>query len=268
MQMFVCPICAAPLQVCDRTLACDLNHCFDISRKGYVNLVPAQHRNSKAPGDHEEMVAARRRFLAQGYYRLLRECLAATLDELLIEGAVADLGCGEGYFTAALVSHCRQIYGVDVSKAAINAACRHSEPINWVVASTTQLPLRTSGFELAMVVMAPMSDDVIRILKPGGYLIRVTPAAAHLWEFKSLVYAQPRKHQRATADLNGFSLERTLTIEDQVWIEGSSLTDLLVMTPMRYRTAKTWAKTLAKQPALSLSVAFTLDVFKVSDARS
>jgi len=68
--------------------------------------------------------------------------------------------------------------------------------------------------------------------------------------------------------LNGFSLERTLTIEDQVWIEGSSLTDLLVMTPMRYRTAKTWAKTLAKQPALSLSVAFTLDVFKVSDARS
>ena len=95
--MFRCPVCAAPLERRDGTYACPKGHSFDISREGYVHLLPANQKHSKAPGDDKEMAAARNRFLSAGYYGHLRE----TLEQLALRYAgdaprVLDSGCGEG----------------------------------------------------------------------------------------------------------------------------------------------------------------------------
>ena len=58
--MFRCPVCAAPLERRDGTYACPKGHSFDISREGYVHLLPANQKHSKAPGDDKEMAAALR----------------------------------------------------------------------------------------------------------------------------------------------------------------------------------------------------------------
>ena len=69
-----CPVCGEksgnpPLLTRDgNSLRCPKNHCFDISSKGYVNLLLSQHKNVKDPGDSKEMVAARRLFLDSGAY--------------------------------------------------------------------------------------------------------------------------------------------------------------------------------------------------------
>ncbi|GAM54788.1 ribosomal RNA large subunit methyltransferase A [Vibrio ishigakensis] len=73
---YICPICASPLTLTERTFCCGNRHSFDLAKEGYVNLMPANHKHSKNPGDSKEMMQARREFLATGHYAKLSETLA------------------------------------------------------------------------------------------------------------------------------------------------------------------------------------------------
>jgi len=64
--LFSCPICGRPLTHEGSRYVCPQNHSFDLSREGYVNLLPANRRHSKEPGDDKAMAAARTRFLDGG----------------------------------------------------------------------------------------------------------------------------------------------------------------------------------------------------------
>ena len=81
--LFTCPICAAPLERGERAYACPNGHAYDKAREGYVHLLPANKKHSKAPGDDKGMAEARRRFLSGGYYGHLLAALCA-----LVAGAV------------------------------------------------------------------------------------------------------------------------------------------------------------------------------------
>ena len=101
--LFTCPICAAPLERGERAYACPNGHAYDRAREGYVHLLPANKKHSKAPGDDKGMAEARRRFLSGGYYGHLLAALCALGAEYAPPGeAVLDSGCGEGYYTAGL----------------------------------------------------------------------------------------------------------------------------------------------------------------------
>lgn len=80
-----CPVCARPLLLAAQGASCELGHQFDRARQGYINLLPAQHKASRDPGDDAGMMAARHDFLQAGYYRPLAmrilELLAARLAE-------------------------------------------------------------------------------------------------------------------------------------------------------------------------------------------
>lgn len=74
------------------------------SEKGYVNLLLSQKSKDKRHGDDTAMITARRDFLDLGYYLPLCE---ATTDAVLAcakDGdTLLDLGCGECYYTAAVM---------------------------------------------------------------------------------------------------------------------------------------------------------------------
>lgn len=55
-------------------------HCYDIAKEGYVNLLVANRKHSKDPGDDKEMVAARRRFLEEDHYAPLRGALCRLIS--------------------------------------------------------------------------------------------------------------------------------------------------------------------------------------------
>ena len=102
-----CPLCGDPLSQRDRALSCPSRHSFDIAREGYVNLLPANRKRSRDPGDNREMIEARRRVHAADVYRPLAERLASLVSETAGGDArVLDLGCGEGYYAAVLLQHC------------------------------------------------------------------------------------------------------------------------------------------------------------------
>ncbi|MEZ5551210.1 MAG: methyltransferase domain-containing protein [Pseudomonadales bacterium] len=262
MKLLACPICQQPLILQARTLACGANHCFDLSRHGYVNLLPVQNRRSKAPGDNQDMVRARSRFLDAGHYQPLSLALSTVIGSRDRRGSLVDLGCGEGYFTAAIASCARETYGVDVSKMAIGAASRRPEPVCWVVASSTRLPLVDAAFDIATAIMAPIGSDVGDKLKPGGALIRVSAGPDHLREFKTRVYADIRPHRRMSTRLAGFQHLEAVDIRFSMCLNRQARSDLLGMTPMAYRTARA---RIAREPEideLSVSGQFLIDLFE------
>ena len=77
-------------------LRCGEGHSFDISRQGYVNLVPG-------PGDSAEMVDARENFLAAGHFARLSAALAEATRGVPARGAVVDIGAGTGHHLARVL---------------------------------------------------------------------------------------------------------------------------------------------------------------------
>ena len=125
--LFTCPICAAPLERGERAYACPNGHAYDRAREGYVHLLPANKKHSKAPGDDKGMAEARRRFLSGGYYGHLLAALCALGAEYAPPGeAVLDSGCGEGYYTAGLWEALGRppLAGIDLSKPSVRLAAR------------------------------------------------------------------------------------------------------------------------------------------------
>ena len=73
---WICPVCGATLRAdAAGTLRCAARHSFDRAKEGYWHLLPVQEMRSKTPGDSREMVAARRAFLAAGWYGVFSAAL-------------------------------------------------------------------------------------------------------------------------------------------------------------------------------------------------
>ena len=90
MSLFICPLCQSPLQPAADTWRCDgglhpkqTSHPFDVARQGYINLLPVQQKKSKAPGDSQESIDARKRFLNHGHYAPLQKLISQKMTELL-----------------------------------------------------------------------------------------------------------------------------------------------------------------------------------------
>ena len=97
-KILVCPKCGENLVAGENSLVCKNNHCYDIAKEGYVNLLLANMKKTKMPGDDKLMVQARKTFLDKDYYgKLKTEINKAILDyqpKILL-----DAGCGTGYYS-------------------------------------------------------------------------------------------------------------------------------------------------------------------------
>jgi len=208
-----CPACYEQMTNSGQTYLCSQMHTFDIARQGYINLLLAHQKKTKQPGDSKEMILARAHFLNQGYYQPLSEQInEATLacvnaGEHTGLGIILDVGCGEGYYLARLREACvshpflqhlsSHFMGLDISKAAIQQATRRSKQITWVVASVASLPLMDASCSVIVSIFAPMNvPEFMRVLKPQGTLILVTPGPSHLYELRELLYEEVREHSQ------------------------------------------------------------------------
>lgn len=262
---FICPLDGKPLHLNERSWRCDNNHSYDVAKQGYVNLLPVQNKRSKDPGDSKAMVQARREYLEQGYYQPLAQALANTV---LAEGdqALLDAGCGEGYYLRYIVEQVEQngtdlsVAGLDISKWAVQAAAKRDKRLSWMVASNSTIPLADDSVDTILCVFGfPVEAEFKRVLKPGGRLIMVDPAADHLKELKAIIYSEI-KTKNETLPIADPDFE--LASEQQVTFPVSlasnqAIKDLLTMTPHLYRTS---AEGRERAEALS-SLRLTADVW-------
>lgn len=239
----ICPICQTSLEPSDSGLICSNRHSFDRARQGYYNLLPVQHKNSRAPGDNAAMVEARRRFLDGGHYAPLAARLAALAAEYAPTRWL-DIGCGEGYYTERLASALPAAdgYALDISREAVKRACKRAQQLNWLVASMARVPLADASCELLASVFSPLDwTEARRLLAPGGGLLRMGPTRVHLLELRQKLYDEVRDYddeKHLALIPPGMQLAHSETLEFALHLaDAQARADLLAMTPHGWRAS-------------------------------
>lgn len=240
--MFTCPLCHSPLSENSKSYACPQGHQFDKAKEGYVNLLPVQFKHSKQPGDNSEMMQARRAFLDAGHYQPLRDRVAGLLEQRLMpqSQAILDIGCGEGYYTAAFAGVAKQrgakTYGLDVSKVAVRYGAKRYGDVIFCVASSHRLPFDDASLDAIVRIYAPCNaQELACTVKPGGMVLTVAPGPRHLMQLKGLVYDQIVLHQPDTESLAGFTLTEESQLAYMMTLNAGETAALLQMTPFAWR---------------------------------
>lgn len=271
MSLFVCPLCGGSLQKNARSYICGQNHVFDIASEGYVNLLPANRKRSKLPGDDREMVRARNRFLSRGFYAPLRDTLAEDIAKSAPDHAVfLDSGCGEGYYTKGIfealtaAGKAPRAAGIDLSKAAVRLAAKRLHAGEFAVASCYRLPLAGETADVLLNCFSPLAlAEFRRVLKPGGAFYYVVPAPRHLWEMKRVLYAAPYENPRVSPEYEGFEPMKTLSVSRRVLLPSQEMiSDLFSMTPYFWKTPRAGADRLRAVERLEIETSFDIHVYR------
>lgn len=270
--MLACPLCHAPLTRLDNGAACPAGHRFDRARQGYLNLLPVQHKNSRAPGDNQAMVEARRDFLEAGHYAPVADRLAELAAERQPHSWL-DIGCGEGYYTARIAQALPRTngYALDISREAVKRACRRDPTLTWMVASMARVPLADASCQFIASVFSPLDwQEALRLLAPGGGLMRVGPTSGHLMELRQVLYDEVRpyaddKHLALVppgmSHAHGETLQLRLALAD-----AKARADLLAMTPHGWRaSAERRARVIDQPEPFEVTVSMRYDYFVRQD---
>ena len=265
---FICPVCKKELEREEHTCRCENNHCFDISRKGTINLLRSQ---KSSHGDDKLMVNARRNFLNKGYYNPLLDVLKGeVLSVSPLECTILDCGCGECWYTSEIYEHLKinninpEFFGIDVSKEAVFSGASRNRALKLAVATVFDVPLAEKSCDIILSLFAPFSrDEYVRLLKDNGYFITAFPMENHLWELKKAVYDNPYKNEVQDLEIEGFQLVNKKVVHTEIELcTNEDITSLFSMTPYYYKTSKSDKEKLDKLDSLKTQIHFCVAVYK------
>ena len=270
-----CPFCQYSLFFNEeRSYVCENNHNFDLSKQGYLNLLPVDNKKSKSPGDNDMMVKARREFLEQGFYDpLMQEIKSVIENELEFNSEeinTIDSGCGEGYYSENALNNLNNIksniIGTDISKHAIKQAAGKYKENFYFVSSIYNLPVKTESIDLILSVFSPNdSKEFGRVLNDKGYLVIVSPGKNHMKQLAELIYDSFRPHEYNIIEKTGepFSHSSTHRKTFEIEINNSGmLQNLLKMTPYYWNTSKEGQEKIKNCNAITITCDFNITVFK------
>lgn len=257
LPLLCCPRCHLPFSLTESSLVCQSGHCYDLSRKGYVNLAPS-HDQSAEKYD-AELFESRRAVFENGFYAPVAKAIASLLPVDAPFGLL-DVGCGEGYYTRLLSALFPQasFLGLDLSRDAITAAARIPGRANWLVADLKHLPVRDHVADVLLDVLTPADYETFRrVLKPDGMLIKVIPGADYLREVRSAVapWLKNGAEYDNTRVLNHLRENAIILSEREIRVTTPLTPELsrvfLRMTPMTFSVP---AETLASLALSSITI--------------
>jgi 23S rRNA (guanine745-N1)-methyltransferase len=284
---YACPVCGLPLERIDNTYACPNRHSFDVAREGYVNLILANQKHSKDPGDSQFMIEHRSAFLGQGYYDPLSQALDAwILQEIKAFRPrkkpfnILDLGCGEGFYSVQLLKFLDQagfldrvhVWGIDISKPAIQKAARKDSRIPYCVGNNYHLPYQDQSFDLIFSVFSPVDPiEAKRVLRDNGRLLCVRPGPDHLNSLASLIYGRfdPQGNPQELSEQFGLTEIETKRLTFPLRLKhGQDLLNLVSMTPYYWRLKPALEKTLGQTNDFSTTADFKLSLLAKPQTKS
>ncbi|MBR5513012.1 MAG: methyltransferase domain-containing protein [Ruminococcus sp.] len=270
MSIFICPVCGGKLEISGKSYICQNRHTFDMAKSGYVNLLPTNNSGS-VHGDNKFMLRARREFLEKGFYKPLCDGVCKMVSKYCGENAVIlDAGCGEGYYTTAVKASfdksniAVEMYGIDISKDAVDMASKRKSGVNFAAASVFHIPVLSESCDILLTMFAPYCcEEYGRVLKNGGIMIMAIPSENHLWELKSKIYDTPYKNEVKDYQLEGFEFSGVEKISYTMNIpENSDILSLFSMTPYYYKTGKIEKERLNELKNLETQADFELLIYK------
>jgi len=126
---------------------------------------------------------------ADRYYRIQKKKIEAVLNlfERHENGKVLDIGCGDGLITSLIGDITKaEVHGVDISKSAVSEARKKGVLARTLNVDRDGFPFKKNTFDSVfcgdliehLYDTEKLLDDVIQIMKPGGYLIISVPNIA------------------------------------------------------------------------------------------
>lgn len=267
MSFFICPVCNSVLYEQESKYSCENNHCFDKAKQGYVNLLMSQQSSQKRHGDDKLMVRSRRDFLEKGYYSDLCDEICSVINKIKSDDSILfDIGCGEGYYTTNIKSKCdlHTVYGIDISKNALQYAAKLDKSIKYAVASAFLLPFASKSADILLNIFAPCAyEEFDRVLKDDGFLIKAVPLSEHLWELKKSIYNEPYKNKPEIKNDKLFVMTDSKELKYNITLKSSEdIYNLFTMTPYYYKTSKEDLEKLLKLETLTTTVHFAIEIYK------
>jgi 23S rRNA (guanine745-N1)-methyltransferase len=114
--------------------------------------------------------------------------------------------------------------------------------LTWLVASMARVPLSDASCDLLASVFSPLDwQEALRLLKPGGGLLRMGPTRVHLMELRQKLYDEVRdyddqKHLELIPA--GMRLAHSETLSFPLLLaDAQARADLLAMTPHGWRAS-------------------------------
>lgn len=187
--LFQCPKCKKAFkEVQGNSLVCQNHHQFDLSKKGTIHF-PSHHLTSDYDKD---MLLSRRKMIQQGLYGSIEKTIIELLSELPKEATIVDMGCGEGSFVERLkgqVNPEKHFIGFDLSKDGVQLASDFSEKAFFFIGDVTDMPFQNQKIDCLLNIFSPSHyEEMLRVLKPEGIIIKVIPESYYLKEMRELFY--------------------------------------------------------------------------------
>ncbi len=263
--MLRCPICSRELKQEERIFKCENNHCFDIAREGYVNLLSGS-KSGDSTGDNKEMARCRREFLEKGFYAPLAQAVGECVQRYSREGdSVLDICCGEGYYTDFLTKkYPRCYYGFDLSKNMIRLAGKRKCGGVFFVANIASIPMWSGSVNFAFHLFAPFhNEEFCRVLSSDGVLVTAIPGKEHLYGLKEVLYDNPYHNDEKEPHTEGMKLLEKIRVKSTLNLNSKEdIQALFQMTPYYYHTPSEGMRRLQERDNLTTDIEFVLLVYK------
>lgn len=266
--MLRCPKCHEKLEKCENVYRCSNSHSYDISSKGYVNLILANQKHSSDPGDDKESLASRKYFLDKGYYQKLAQAVTDLFDKYVDSNKVVlDAGCGTGYYLNYLMSNSkidRDYFATDISKKGVQMTKSTCKRATCFVSSVFNLPLDDSCIDASMSIFCPYSsEEFSRVIKKGGYLIAVTAGKEHLYQLKEVVYEKPYYNDEKGYSLPDFELIEKFNVKYKMDLnEQKDIICLWKMMPYYHTSSLKDSEKLFEKTEIITTADFLVQVFQ------
>ena len=226
-----CPVCGTAFSQYAQSLVCRNGHTFDVSRKGYVHMLP-----NAGPSKYDAaLFEARRRILEGGFHDGV---IRAIRDAMPVDSTVVlDTGCGDGTFTKALEGSVT--VGLDNSKDAITLAARGGNPILWTVGDLTRIPLRDGSVDVILNLFSPAHyGEFSRVLKQDGLLLKLVPQTGYLGEIRAMIGRDAYSNEAVVSHLREhFRLIDRVRMTETFMLSETQARDFLAMTPLTFDVA-------------------------------
>lgn len=129
---------------------------------------------------------------------------------VLPAGRLLDIGCGDGSFAKSQAGKFKEIYGVDISDKAVQAARANGVIARELDTDRRPLPFEDGFFDLVTSldtiehVVDPLKlvKECVRVLRPGGRIIIATPNTRYLKHLLALVFTG--RSPRTSGDKEGY----------------------------------------------------------------
>lgn len=277
MHIFECPICKTKMSIYDfKDIVCVNGHCFNIARKGYVNLLlkPVKTEYDK------EMFYSRNRIWASGFFdpiiEYISELIVGEIDKCNLKDIkILDAGCGEGSHLGQIINSLRrktnsdlQGIGIDISKEAILVASKGYFDIIWCVADLANLPFVSKQLDVILNIFSPANyREFERTLEDDGILIKIVPGSDYLKELREILYDGMDKQTYSNEEvIEHYSKNfKILDIREKTYsrmLDKENLIHLIKMTPLSWAATDNRIKNVLNMERNNITIDLTIIVGK------